>query len=213
MTTITKCVYEGCDGDVRKSGGVLRSGIKLQRYQCRKCGRTFVSDETYTPARARTNNIVLKNGDEGNSNISERKAQLPAPKCDECGELMNRTYVYQKKKNSKSGAWIPIGWSCIQCQKIKFTLSTDTDSLHKDPEIPHKEIVPRDERFCAEVVSDGVESIPHTALEQLGDRKIVDKKTPAINRFCDAQYEVVGHAPITEEETERLKRVYGIKPK
>jgi transposase-like protein len=208
MKPITKCIYEGCDGDVVRSGGVMRSGIKVQRYQCRKCNRTFVSNEPYTPDKPRTKNVEIKKEQQEEFGSSKRKGQLPAPKCKKCGEFMNRTYVYQKKKNSKSGLWIPIGWSCAPCQKMEFTTTADKDNNPEDLTNIQKEISPRDERFCADIIVTGSGPIPQESLNRL---KRLEDRTPAIDRICDAQYEVVGHAPITEEKKERLKRDYNMK--
>ena len=44
MSEKTKCQVEGCGGDLVKSGGALRAGGKVQRFQCIKCGHTHASN-------------------------------------------------------------------------------------------------------------------------------------------------------------------------
>lgn len=122
MNNITKCQVEGCDGDLVKYGGKTRPDLKVQRLQCRKCKKVYISDIPFegTGRRVKEKESLEKVRQLIKSS-SDKKHQLPSPKCVKCGEFMTRTYVYRKKKNSKSGNWVPIGWSCILCQEMKFT--------------------------------------------------------------------------------------------
>ena len=174
MNEIMKCDVLGCNGDMVKSGSTIRSGKKVQRFECRKCGATRGSDILYEGSGKRIKEKESLKVNDTEKPISDEKHQLLAPKCKNCGEIMTRTYVYRKQKNSKSGNWIPIGWSCILCQKMKFTtpecdasVISISEQTHDDQPSSHKEIKPKDERFCADIVVTGIKPVPQGALDQL----------------------------------------------
>ena len=122
MNEIPKCQVEGCDGDLVKDGSKSLPDITVQRFQCRKCKKVYISDIPFEGTGKRVKEKEsLEKGRELSKSSSDRKPQLLSQKCDKCGEFMTRTYVYRKKKNSKSGNWIPIGWSCILCREMRFT--------------------------------------------------------------------------------------------